>query len=52
MLKEAIHHQIESEYIFPVDSENLVIRLRTKKNDIDEVYLRYICKYLTIMKQW
>lgn len=48
MLKEAIHHQIESEYIFPVDSENLVIRLRTKKNDIDEVYLRYICKYKLI----
>lgn len=45
MLKEAVYHKIDSEYIYPINEETLIIRVRVKKDDVKEVKLNYVCKY-------
>ncbi|WP_353892816.1 glycoside hydrolase family 13 protein [Proteinivorax hydrogeniformans] len=39
MLKEAIYHRPNNEFIYALDEETLQIRLKTKKNDVDRVAL-------------
>jgi len=39
VLKEAIFHQIKSEYAYMIDAKTLVLRLRSKKNDLIKVLL-------------
>lgn len=46
MLKEAIYHKIDSEYVYAVSKKDMLIKLRTKKNDVKEVNLYYKDKYL------
>ncbi|MDF2988004.1 MAG: alpha-glycosidase [Eubacterium sp.] len=45
MIKEAIYHKSDSSYCFAVDENSLVIKLRAKKNDLDEVILCYGDRY-------
>ncbi|MBM7096870.1 alpha-glycosidase [Bacillus sp. H-16] len=45
MLLEAIFHQPKSHYAYAYDHETLHIRLRTKRNDLDNVYLIHGDKY-------
>ncbi len=45
MLREAIYHKIDSEYAYAISKNQLVIKLRTKKNDVDKVTLYYLEKY-------
>ena len=37
MLKEAVYHKLYSDYAYAISKEELVIKLRTKKNDIEKV---------------
>ncbi|MCX7746664.1 MAG: glycoside hydrolase family 13 protein [Clostridia bacterium] len=45
MLLEAIYHRPYSEYAFPLDDHTLVLRIRTKKNDVMSVLLYYREKF-------
>ncbi|NLK62901.1 MAG: alpha-glycosidase [Fusobacteria bacterium] len=45
MLLEAIYHKKNSEYIYGIDDNHINIRVRTKKNDMKNVVLNYVCKY-------
>lgn len=45
MLLEAIDHQPKSAYAYAYDQETLHLRIRTKKNDIDRVFVQYGDKY-------
>lgn len=46
MKKEALFHQEESQYCFPLSSKEVVIRLRVAKSDIfDEIKIIYGSKY-------
>lgn len=45
MLLEAIHHEPKSALAYAYDEETLHIRVRTKKNDMDHVFLQYGDKY-------
>lgn len=50
MLLEAIYHKPYSEYAFPVDENTLVIRIRTKKDDLNNVLVVFHEKYDTTLK--
>ncbi|MBH0230856.1 glycoside hydrolase family 13 protein [Halobacillus yeomjeoni] len=39
MFKEAVYHRPKNNYAYPYDENTLHIQLRTKKNDIDHVFL-------------
>lgn len=41
MQKEAIFHRSESDYAYPIDKNKLVIKIRTKKNDVDKVTVHF-----------
>lgn len=41
MVREAVYHQMDSNYAFLVDMKTLVIRLRVKKKDIKKCVLHY-----------
>lgn len=45
MLKEAIYHRPKDNFAYAYDEKTLHIRLRTKKNDIETVYLLYADPY-------
>jgi hypothetical protein len=45
MLKEGISHKINSEYCYPVNINELCLRLKTKKNDSNCVNVWFIDKY-------
>ncbi|ADH98587.1 alpha-glycosidase [Salisediminibacterium selenitireducens] len=45
MLLEAIHHQPKSQYAYAYDEETLHIRVRTKRNDMDQVSVVWGDKY-------
>lgn len=45
MKLQAIYHKPYSQFAFPIDSDTLVIRLRTAKNDINTCILIYHEKY-------
>lgn len=45
MQLEAIFHEPYSQFAFPMDSNTLIIRLRTKKNDVNACMLIYHEKY-------
>lgn len=42
----ALLHITDSEYCFPVSENEIVIRLRTAKNDIERAYIIYESKYI------
>lgn len=42
---EAIYHKSYSEYAFPLDKNTLILRLRTKKNDVNSCIVVYHEKY-------
>lgn len=45
MLKQAIYHESDSTYAYPLDEKTLCIKLRTKKDDIEKVTLMYGDRY-------
>ena len=45
MLKEAIYHKVYSDYAYPLSNRDLLIKIRTKKNDIKNINLIYLDKY-------
>ncbi|TMW72388.1 alpha-glycosidase [Alteribacter natronophilus] len=45
MLLEAVFHQPKSHYAYAYDKETLHIRIRTKRNDVDRVYVVHGDKY-------
>jgi cyclomaltodextrinase len=45
MLKEAVYHKMCSDYAYAISKEDLLIKLRTKKDDLKNVNLIYIDKY-------
>ncbi len=45
MFKEAIYHKYDSEYCYALSKHELVVRLRTKKNDVNTVNFLYSEKY-------
>jgi len=45
MLKEAIYHKVYSDYAYPLSNRDLLIKIRTKKNDIKKINLIYLDKY-------
>lgn len=45
MNKHAVYHRIESEYVYPLTENKIVIVLRTAKNDCDYVEMVSIDKY-------
>jgi len=48
MLKEAIYHKINSDYVYPIDEKRIMIKIRTKKDDIKNIKLNFIDKYFYI----
>jgi cyclomaltodextrinase / maltogenic alpha-amylase / neopullulanase len=52
MLKEAIYHRPKDNYAYACTNEELHIRIRTKKNDVNEVTLVYGDQYEWIDQQW
>lgn len=51
MNKTAILHIQDSPYCFPTDTDEMVLRLRTAKNDVDRVSLIYENKYVIWQSQ-
>ncbi|WP_127836315.1 glycoside hydrolase family 13 protein [Clostridium prolinivorans] len=47
MFKEAIYHESDSTYAYPLDEKTLCLKLRTKKDDIYNVKLLYGDRYDT-----
>ncbi|MBC2579516.1 glycoside hydrolase family 13 protein [Clostridium sp. DJ247] len=45
MLKEAIYHKVYSDYAYALSKEDLLIKIRTKKDDIKKINLIYLDKY-------
>lgn len=45
MLKQAIYHKVYSDYAYPLSNRDLLIKIRTKKNDIKDINLIYLDKY-------
>jgi len=50
MLREAIYHKQYSEYAYPLDESTLLIRIRTRKNEITTCILYYEEKYDSSIK--
>ena len=51
MNRYAIQHIVDSAYCFPVSEKEIVIRLRTAKNDIKKAEIIYESKYVIGMTQ-
>lgn len=45
MLKQAIYHESDSTYAYPLGEKTLCIKLRTKKDDVEKVTLMYGDRY-------
>lgn len=45
MFKEAIYHESDSSYAYPINEETLAVKLRTKKGDLDKAVLCYGDRY-------
>ncbi|HAA85653.1 MAG TPA: alpha-glycosidase [Kosmotogaceae bacterium] len=41
MEKSAIYHISEHSYAYPVNNDTLIVRLKTKKNDVDKIVIHY-----------
>lgn len=52
MLKETIYHRPKDNFAYAYDEKTLHIRLRTKKNDVDQVQLIYGDPYQWKSGQW
>lgn len=46
MNKEAIFHKMDKEYAYALEKNHFLIKIRTKRNDIEKVKLYYCDKYL------
>ena len=46
MNKEAVFHKMDKEYAYALSKDTFLIKLRTKKNDLESVKLYYCDKYL------
>jgi hypothetical protein len=46
MNKEAIFHKMDKEFAYALDKNKFLIKIRVKKDDIDEIKLYYCDKYL------
>lgn len=51
MNRHAMQHIVDSSYCFPVSDKEIVLRLRTARDDIKSVQIIYESKYLFGMKQ-
>ena len=51
MNRYAVYHMPDSQYCFPVSEKEIVLRLRTAKNDIQKAYVIYENKYDFGVKQ-
>lgn len=45
MLREAVYHKMYSDYAYAISREEVIFKLRTKKDDVEFVNFRYIDKY-------
>ncbi|MDP4145570.1 MAG: glycoside hydrolase family 13 protein [Bacillota bacterium] len=45
MIKEAVYHEIDSDYAYALSKRELLVKLRTKKDDVKKVNLVYLDKY-------
>jgi glycosidase len=45
MIKEAIYHKVDSDYSYGINKNEFIIKIRTKKDNIDNVNLIYADKY-------
>ena len=50
MFREAIYHKIDSDYAYSLNEKEVLIKLRSKKGDLDRVILEYTDKYQYIYK--
>ncbi len=48
MLKEAVYHQIDSSYAYAISKDHLLLKLRTKKQDIEEINVAVFGRYKRI----
>ncbi|OQY07537.1 MAG: hypothetical protein B6I28_05510 [Fusobacteriia bacterium 4572_132] len=48
MLKEAVYHKVNSDYVYPIAEDKLLIKIRTKKDDVKNIKLNFIDKYFYI----
>ena len=46
MIKEAVCHKMDKEFVYAIEKGKYVIKLRTKKDDVTSVYLAFCDKYL------
>lgn len=46
MNRYAILHIVDSSYCFPISSNQMVLRLRTAKDDLKEAFVIYESKYV------
>ena len=46
MNKEAIFHKMDKEYAYALEKNHFLIKIRTKRSDIEKVKLYYCDKYL------
>lgn len=51
MNKHAIQHIVDSSYCFPISPNQITLRLRTAKNDIEKVWVIYESKYVIADRQ-
>ena len=45
MIKEAIYHKIDSDYCYALSKQQLLVKIRTKKDDVNIIKLIYMDKY-------
>jgi glycosidase len=46
VLKEAVYHKIDSDYAYPVATDQLMVRLRCARDDLDRAEILFVDKYL------
>lgn len=52
MFKEAVYHRPKNEFIYALDQETLYIKIRVKKNDVDQINLIYGDPYQWEDEKW
>lgn len=45
MIKEAIYHEIDSDYCYALSKHQILVKIKAKKDDVDKINLVYLDKY-------
>lgn len=45
MIREAIYHEIDSDYCYALSKHQMLVKIKTKKDDVDKINLVYLDKY-------